>query len=478
MGKIMIVNMVPEETRMALLEDGYLSEVVVERSESGHIVGNIYKGKVKNVLPGMQAAFVAIGRDRNAFLFTGDLPRDAQFKEAEPITIGQEMIVQVSKDAIGSKGPRITTHLTLPGRYIVLLPTVDFTGISRRIGSAEERTRLRSIAARIRPEGMGIIVRTVAEGRSEEDLVRDMEYLHNLWLSLAAREKRVGAPTLLYRDVDLVIRLVRDYLSPDVDRFILDKQEAFIRVSDLLNFVSPELVDRLELYEGSEDIFSCYGIDAELEKLQQRRVDLKCGGYLVIDRTEALTVIDVNTGKFVGKTSLGDTVFHANKEAAAEIARQIRLRDIGGIIVIDFIDMDKIEHKNTVLSVLEEQLKKDRTKTSVLGLTNLGLVEMTRKKVRPDLEAVLHSECPWCEGRGLIRSPETVAICVQRELRKLAKTHLGGGQLTIQVHPRVAEVLKRKGELERLERELSHPLIVEAIPAMHGEAYSILQSKT
>lgn len=477
MVKTIVVNMVPEETRMALLEDGLLAEVVVERTDSGHIVGNIYKGKIQNVLPGMQAIFVDIGRDKNGFLYTGDLPAESQPGGNAGFTVGRDITVQVTKDAFGTKGPRLTTHLTLPGRYVVLMPTVEFSGVSRRIASEEERRRLREVADKVRPKGMGIIIRTIAEGKSEEDLIRDVEYLVNLWNALEARAKRANAPMLLYRDVDLVIRLVRDYLSADVAKFIIDNREACGRVNDLLKYTSPELVDRLELYEGAEDVFSCHGIDAELDKLQERRVWLKCGGYLVIDRTEALTVIDVNTGRFVGRTALGDTVFQANLEAAEEIARQIRLRDIGGIIIIDFIDMEKEEHQQAVLAALEEALKKDRTKTSVLGITRLGLVEMTRKKARQDLETVLYSDCPSCEGRGLIRSPETVAIAVRRELRRLCKTRPGSSRLIIQVHPRVAEELKRQGELERLMKELSRQLSVEEVTTMHAEAYCVLQGR-
>ncbi|MDR3589310.1 MAG: Rne/Rng family ribonuclease [Negativicutes bacterium] len=478
MAKTIVVNMVPEEARMALLEDGELVEAVVERSGSGHIVGNIYKGKVQNVLPGMQAIFVDIGRDKNGFLYSGDLGDEARpGSKTEPLSVGREIAVQVTKDALGTKGPRLTNELTLPGRYVVLMPTVEFSGVSRRIGSEEERRRLREVADRVRPKGMGIIIRTVAEGKSADDLTKDIEYLVNMWNALEARFKRAKAPMLLYRDVDLVIRLVRDYLAADVEKFVVDNREAYGRVNDLLRFTSPELADRLELYEGAEDIFTCYGIDSELEKLQERRVWLKCGGYLVIDRTEALTVIDVNTGRFVGRTALWDTVFQTNLEAAAEIARQIRLRDIGGIIIIDFIDMDKEEHQQAVLAALEDRLKKDRTKTSVLGITRLGLVEMTRKKARQDLETVLYGECPWCEGRGLIRSPETVAIAVRRELRKLNKLEPAGKPLIIQVGPRVAEELKRQGELERLAKELSRQLVVEEVPTMHGEAYCILQGK-
>jgi ribonuclease G len=476
-AKTIVVNVVPEEIRMALLEDGSLAEASVERTEAGHIVGNIYKGRIQNVLPGMQAVFVDIGRDKNAFLFTGDLPANQRPGEADALTSGHEIIVQVAKDAIGTKGPRVTTNLTLPGRYVVLMPTGEFTGVSRRISSEEERARLREIAERVTPPGMGVIVRTVAEGKSEEDLRKDCRYLVDSWNALAARAKRANAPTLLYRDVDLTIRIVRDYFSSDVEKLIVDSREAYVRVKDLLQYVSPELVSRVELYEGQQDIFTNYGIDDELEKANQRRVWLKCGGYIVIDRTEALTVIDVNTGKYTGHTSLADTIFRTNTEAAAEIARQIRLRDVGGIIIIDFIDMDKEEHRLAVLAALGDALKKDRTKTTVLGITGLGLVEMTRKKVRRDLEAMLYSDCPCCEGRGVVKSPETVAINIKRQLRKLCKTNPGSSRLTIQTNAQVAEVFRRNGEIESLRKELARQLQVEVVPAMQGEAYSIIRGR-
>lgn len=479
MTKTIIANIMAEETRMALVENGQLAEVSIERSESGHIVGNIYKGKVKNILPGMQAAFVDIGRDKNAFLYLGDLTRAASDSGAQHpvVTAGQEIVVQIVKDAMGTKGPRVTTQITLPGRFVVLMPTVDYIGISRRIDSDTERERLKQVADNVRPQGMGLIVRTVAQGKSEDDIAKDIAYLLNFWNALTARAKRSAVPALLFRDVDLVIRIVRDYLSPDVAEFILDSREAYGRVCDLLNFSSPELVPQVQLYQGAEDIFSFYGIAEEIEQLAKRKIWLKCGGYIVIDHTEALTVIDVNTGKFVGRTSLSDTVFQTNLEAAAEIARQIRLRDIGGIIIIDFIDMDKEEQKKAVLAALEQKVKEDRTKTSILGLTSLGLVEMTRKKARQNIDQSLYNECPCCEGRGRIMSAETVAIHVLRKLRHLVNRQHVKGNLLVQVHPRVADILQRKGEKERFEHEFSRTITIEAVPSQHAESFSILSVK-
>lgn len=477
MAKTIVVNIMPEETRMALLEDNELLEVSVERTQSGNVVGNIYKGKIKNVLPGMQAAFIDIGRDKNAFLYVGDImPQSLSQPSEHMLTAGQDILIQIVKDAIGTKGPRATTHLTLPGRYVVLMPTADYIGISRRIASHEERERLKELADKVRPQGMGMIVRTVAEGKSEEDLQKDVAYLVSLWNSLAARAKRTGAPALLYRDVDLVIRIVRDYLTADIDEFIVDNREAYGRVCDLLKFISPEMLDKVRLYQGMEDIFAHAGLLSEMARLGQRQVWLKSGGYIVIDRTEALTVIDVNTGKYVGHTNLADTVFQTNLEAAGEIARQIRLRDIGGIIIIDFIDMDLDEHKQAILQVLEEKLKRDKTKTNILGLTSLGLVELTRRKARQNFEGVLYSQCPCCEGRGRVQSPETVSINVRRDLRKMSRQKQVQGVLVVQMHPRVAVLFDKDGETARLEKELGRRLTVEAVPTMHPEVYSILQA--
>lgn len=473
MAKKIIVNVMPEETRMALLEDSELIEVAIERTDNTHIVGNIYKGKVKNVLPGMQAVFVDIGRDKNAFLYTGDISPHTMGGSGNP-TLGQDIIVQIVKDAIGNKGPRATTNLTLPGRYIVLMPTVDYIGISRRIDQDRERERLKTLAGKIRADGTGVIIRTVAQGKDEADFKKDAEYLYNLWQSLAARAKRAHAPALLYRDVDMVIRIVRDHLTPDIDQLILDNREAYGRVCDLLKAISPELVPKVVLYEGEEDVFEHFGIEKELEKLGQRCVWLKCGGYIIIDRTEALTVIDVNTGKYVGDSSLEDTVFRTNIEAAAEIARQLRLRDIGGIIIIDFIDMDTEEHKQAVLEMLAGHLKKDRTKTNVIGLTGLGLVEMTRKKSRQNIESILYTECPCCEGRGRVHSPETVIINIRRRLRKLSVRSNWQGDAIIQVHPTVAAILNRAGELSSLEKELGRSIVIETVPSMHPEVFTIL----
>ena len=477
MAKRIVVNVIPEEVRMALCEDGRLLEVAVERTQSDSMVGNIYKGRVENVLPGMQAAFINIGNGKNAFLYAGDIfPRKSfqRLVAEDNLTVGAEIMIEIVKDAMGTKGPRATTHFSIPGRYVVVMPSVDYVGVSRRIESGEERSRLRALAEKIRPKGMGVIVRTVAEGHSEEELARDFQYLANLWNALTAKAKRAKAPFLLYRDADLAVRIIRDHVKDDIDEVIIDNAEAYARMVELAKFISPDLVKKIHLYKAKTEIFSHYAIEDEWNKLADRRVDLKCGGYLIIDRTEALTVIDVNTGRFTGHSNLADTVFRTNMEAAAEIARQLRLRDIGGIIVADFIDMEKTGHKKAILTELEARLKADNTKTNVLGLTELGLVEMTRKKSRQTYESTLYEGCPCCGGRGTIQTPATLSISIRRQLRRIAAKH-PGAELLVQMHPRVAEEFGDKKAVQAFATEIGTDLTVEAVDGLQAEVFTILE---
>ena len=476
MTKMIITSIGPEEIRMALLEDGELLETAMERPSGAQTAGNIYKGRIKNMLPGMQAAFVDIGREKNAFLYIGKTyPYSSE--NGMVLTEGQEIIVQVTKDAIGAKGPRVVTEWNLPGRYLVLMPTANHIGISRRIETEEERERLRLAAEEICPVGMGLIVRTVAEGKTVDALRKDVNYLYNLSASLAARAKRSSAPTLLYRDVDLIIRLVRDVFDDGVDEFIIDQQEAYNRVRDLVQFCAPDLFSRVHLYQSDKDVFVHYGVEKQLDDLRQREVRLNCGGYLVIDRTEALTVIDVNTGKFVGNTNLATTVFQTNCEAAKEIARQIRLRDIGGMILIDFIDMNLENHRQVILSLLEEHLHKDRTRTNVYGFTALGLVEMTRKKVRQDMDGTMFEACSFCEGRGRLLSPETMVIRINRQLRKAAVGQRTSGSFIIQVPNRLSAVLSSEWLL-KMEKDLSLSLQLEFRTDLQPEIFTILRCRS
>ena len=476
--KTILVTTVPEETRMAIVSDDELLAVEVERETHSHLVGNIYKGQIQNVLPGMQAAFVDIGAKKNAFMYIGNGAKLGEPKclpNQGKLHIGQRIPVQIVKDAIGTKGPRATTHLSLPGRNVVLMPTAEYIGLSRRITSESERQRLREIAEQICPAGMGLIVRTVAEGKSRETLEDDVNYLTRLWESLQARNRLSAAPVLLYRDADLIIRIVRDYLTDDVERLIVDNSEVFQRVKDLLEYLLPDFVGRVELYEGRQPLFKEYRIDEEIEKLGAREVELKSGGFIVIDRTEALTVIDVNTGRYTGQSNLAETVYQTNMEAAAEILKQLRLRDIGGIIIVDFIDMDSDEKKELLLNFLRENVKHDRTKTNIVDITPLGLVEITRKKSRQNLESIVYSECPCCHGRGRIESPETLAIRISRDIRRIeVKSHSMFGY-EVEVNSQVEHEIEDTGILESLSKRLNITIRLTSEAGRHPESYSIVQ---
>ncbi len=431
----LLVECTGDQTRLAIVEDGELAELYIERKGHEKLVGNIYKGRAANVLPGMEAAFVDIGMEKNGFLYAGDIlvdktdfGLDSQALERELkslsirklLKVGQEILVQVIKEPGGSKGPRLTSHITLPGRLAVLLPTVGYVGISRRIEAEEERARLRALAEALKPQGMGLIIRTAAEGAQEAELERDIHYLTKLWASISQRASATAAPALLHRDVSLVYRAVRDMLVNGVKSLTVDDDAQYALARSTAEMLSPELALKVRHHEGDIPLFEPYRIDAQAEKALLRRVWLKSGGYLVFDYAEALTVIDVNTGKFVGKHSLSDTVFTINCEAVVEIARQLRLRDIGGIIVIDFIDMDRPEQREQLLSLLRKDLKKDRTKTNLVGITELGLVEMTRKKVHQPIHTLLTQPCAVCQGSGRVLSDESVARAALGELRSRA----------------------------------------------------------
>ncbi|HOA55428.1 MAG: Rne/Rng family ribonuclease [Acetivibrionales bacterium] len=414
MRKQLIADIGISESRVALVEDGDLAEIYIERPDIDRLVGNIYRGKVSSVLPGMQAAFVNIGYEKNAFLYAGDIVSMKEFSEddddhphdekglniADLVSVGQELTVQVIKEPIGSKGPRVTTNITLPGRHLVLLPDADYTGVSRRIEDEDERAKLKKIADNLKPAGMGLIVRTASEGMEEDDFTDDLGFLLKLWKNIKGKEKSGPVPRCIHKDLSLVYRLVRDLFTKDIDKFIINDRSHYEKVLELVEIVSPDLKHRVEYFAKDTSIFEYFRLDAKLARALSRKVWLKCGGYLIIDRTEALTVIDVNTGKYVGRSNLEDTVHKTNMEAADEIARQLRLRDIGGIIIIDFIDMHDKEHQQNVLDRLRQALKKDRTRTTVVGMTGLGLIEMTRKKVRQDLSSIMHVDCPYYEGSG------------------------------------------------------------------------------
>ena len=487
MGKEIIANSEPFETRVAVLADGTLVNLYIERGEP--LAGNIYKGRVANVLPGMEAAFVDIGLERNAFLHVGDIRSQRLAGEeveesfgkgaiAQRLRAGQEILVQVTKEPMGTKGARVTTYAALPAYYLVLMPTVNYVGVSRRIENDQERKRLRALADRLRPEGMGLIVRTAAEGVEEKELAQDVQSLLQMWNHVEERSKSSKAPALVYQDLHLVRRVVRDLLTEEVDRFLIDSKEEFQRVQDLLGSFAPQLKPRVQLYRGDVPIFEHTGVERELEKALRRKVWLRSGGYIVIDRSEALTVIDVNTGKYVGKTDLASTILRTNLEAVDEAVRQITLRDIGGIILVDFIDMESESHRKKVMSALADAVRADRSKIHIIDLTGLGLVEITRKRMYQDLEEVMRIPCPYCEGRGRVLSPETMALRMRRELRRTLRQRKGGAVL-VEVHPDVEAALRQDGDgwIRQLEDSSGRRLRVRGRDGMHVERLRIVEAE-
>ena len=405
MQKMIIADVNPHEVRVALLEEGKLVEVQLETRGQERLVGNIYKGRVANILPGMQAAFVDIGLNKNAFLYAGDIlvdesdfyfPENSEDEHAklevpnirDILNQNQEIMVQVLKQPGGTKGARVTTHITLPGRLVVLMPTVNHVGVSRRIEKEEERERLKEMVDSVKPKNVGVIVRTVAEGCDLSQLESEIKFLNRLWEKVQEKSDFLTAPRLIHAEETLLFRTVRDMFTEDVVQFVINDIDYFNKVEAVVNIVAPEMKGKVTFFETNENIFDYYDIEPKIEKALERKVWIKNGCYLVIDETEALTVIDVNTGKYIGEDNLQDTILNANIEAAQEIAKQLRLRDISGIIVIDFIDMDNLENKQKVVEALVEALHLDRVKTNVLGMTELGLVEMTRKKTRRKLSAL------------------------------------------------------------------------------------------
>ena len=472
--KTIIGNIMPEETRMAVIEDGKLRDFAVERDDENHIVNHIYKGTIQNILPALQAAFVNIGRKKNAFLYLGDIfPRAATKEEIQQmhLSVGQSILVQVIKEERGTKGAKVTGNISLAGRYAVLMPTVDYIGVSKKIRDEEERDRLRNIVSAVKPQGMGLIIRTVAKGIEQEELLADIQYLLRTWDSIRQRYKVTKKNALLYREADLVMRTVRDHLTSDVKKVVVDDKDAYERIMQL---VTDPWKDRIELYKGEQPIFESYQLEDELHGLLAREVSLPSGGNLVFDHTEALTVIDVNSSKYTGNGTLQDTIFHVNKEAAVEIARQLRLRDIGGIIIIDFIDMAQSDKRDEILQILEREMASDSTKTHVLGMTALNLVEITRKKSRQGLHQVQFAPCNICRGSGYLYSPESVAIQIIRRLRHMVHTRHVKGDLLISAHADVLAILQDKKRREALEKELARTLHFEDSHHPNREVFSIL----
>ncbi|MDP2126135.1 MAG: ribonuclease G [Pseudohongiella sp.] len=438
MSEEILINVTPRETRLALIENGLLQEIYLERHSRSGYVGDIFLGKVVRVMPGMEAAFVDIGLERAAFLHSADIapigPDGLEVQEDNPVDIslllreGQLIVVQVAKDPIGSKGARLTTHLTLPSRHLVFLPRNLHIGISQRLEDEEERNRLQVLLETcVEKESMrdkgGFIIRTAAEGATEDELLEDIRFLRKLW---AAVERRIGKSKeirVLYRDLPLYLRAVRDLITPNIEKIRVDTTDAFAEIANFVQDFIPDFKDRVELYVGERPIFDLYGIDDEIHKALGRQVKLKSGGDLIIDQTEAMTTIDVNTGAYLGSKNHAETVLKTNLEAATAIARQLRIRNLGGLIILDFIDMEDAEHQRQVLRTLTKALEKDYARTSVTGISELGLVEMTRKRTRESLGQILCSPCPVCEGRGRLKTPETICYEIFREIVRVARVY-------------------------------------------------------
>ncbi|MFW6409820.1 MAG: Rne/Rng family ribonuclease, partial [Halanaerobiales bacterium] len=455
-----------------------------ERESYDRIAGNIYRAVIRDVLPGMQACFVDIGLDKNAFLHLSDLYPHFNSRQREKwanknlsikelVQPGQEIMVQVEKEPIRSKGAKITCKISLPGRFLVFLPYENRIGVSRRIEEKKERKRLKKIADSIKGEEQGLIVRTNARNKKKYKIENDYNYLNSLWQQIYKRFRNNKAPALIYRDVDLIKQIARDHLSPDTDKVVIDNKNDYHRLKGLSSDLAPEVKNRIFHYNKEFPVFISYGIEKELDKALKRKVWLDSGGYIIFDSTEALVSIDVNTGKYTGSKDLQDTVFTTNMEAAEEIARQLRLRDIGGIIIIDFIDMEKKKHRQKVLNLLEKELKRDRTKTALLGLTKLGLVEMTRKKVRERYSELIQRECPYCKGSGKVISPETMALRVVRRLRRLAVEE-DFSHVKLELHPEVVHALRSsRGKLNHLEKDLEAKVSVKGDNKLHYEDIKI-----
>jgi len=504
MKQEILISSTPQESRIAILEDGVLAEFLIERKEEMGIAGNIYKGKVARVLPGMQAAFVDIGMDKAGFLHASDfyeIPgdvqiiaangEDAEFTESpkapppsrrlpleKRVSGGEAILVQVAKDPLGTKGARVTSHVSLPGRYMVFIPGSKHIGISRRIESEEERKRLKEIAQSLRTEEGGFILRTACEGRSKREIQRDLRFLIILWKRIQKKADTLSAPALIHQDLDSITRAIRDFYSPETEQVVIDSPKDHRRVLDFVRQFMPRLKAKIVLYSDKEPLFDRHGVEEKVQKALDRRVWLRSGGSIIIERTEALTAIDVNTGRFVGKRNQEETILRTNMDAVHEVVRQLRLRNVGGIIIIDFIDMEKEGNRKKVYDALRDALKKDKARTNILKISELGLVEMTRQRTRESLENQLLSPCPHCEGRGRIKSAVTVAYEVLRAIKRQQAAMEDGKNIVVRLHPDVANFLydEKNNSLENLEREINRRVVIKASQELPHQQYEITPS--
>ena len=483
MPQEILINSTPREIRVALVEDGILQDLLIERKAQRGLIGNIYVGKVSRVLPGMQAAFVDIGIARTAFLHASDVHHEGGRNGAPPTAIGallregQALPVQVMKDPIGTKGARLTTHMTIPSRYLVLLPNAGKIGVSSRIEDEDERGRLKTIMETIVPNGAthGYIVRTAAEDASMDALRADMLFLDKLWSIIREQAEKGAAGDLVHEDLSLAVRVVRDVASSDVERIQVDTEPAFERLRSFAETFIPDMAAAVEWYRGRRPILDLYGIEDEIEKALNRKVPLKSGGYLIFDQTEAMTTIDINTGAYVGRRNLEETIFRTNLEAAVTIARQLRLRNLGGIIIIDFIDMDEELHRRQVLEALEAALAGDHARTQINEHSSLGLVEMTRKRTRESLEHIMCEPCPTCDGSGSVKTPETVCYEIFREILRQHR-QFKFNELVILAHQDVIELLldEESSGLAELEELTGKPIRLQSEALFEQDRFDVV----
>ena len=493
-----LINATSYEVRLALVENGNLSEFHMQRPTEKGLMGNVYKGKIVRVLPGMQAAFVDIGLERTGFLYVDDVCVASSSEEYSPcitdcsktnirsqglhiedlLKEGQDILVQVSKDPIGTKGARLTCHITLPCRNLVFIPQTDHIGISRKIEDEEIREQLRNLIEEIRPKGTGFIVRTVAEHATREELEADMEFLMLLWDDIIDKASTLSSPSLAHEDLDITLRSIRDFFTTEVDRLIIDNEEAHTKLLQHVATFAPQLADRITLYTERTPLFEAFNIEVEISRAIEKKVWLRSGGYIIIESTEALSVIDVNTGRYVGKSDLNDTIFKTNMEAAVEIAYQLRLRNIGGIIIIDFIDMENDDHREQLYTTFKEAVKKDKSRINILKLSEFGLVQMTRKRNSENLHQLMCEPCHYCSGEGMIKSRRTICYDIFRKISRNALRYKGS-TVTLQVHPKIAGLLENEEEktLKKVQMEIGKQILVAQSKELHIEKYEIFWQK-
>ncbi len=501
MARELMINVTPFETRAVLLDNRTPIEIFIERGNTKDNIGNIYKGKVLRILPGMQSAFIDIGVEKAAFLYVKDF-EPSSISDEDPFDIqqdsedeqvfsemlltsssriqdllkeGQEILVQTEKSPVGTKGARVTTNIALPGRYLVLIPFSDHIGISHKIQDEKERERLKSIVEGLRSHPYGYIIRTAAEGKSDTELKRDMNYLIKLWEHIKSKKSKTAAPTSIYQELELPFRLVRDLPSEEIGKIIIDNKEVFDRLRNYINDFWPEENIPLELYSEETPMFEKYGIELEINKALERYIWLKSGGYIVIDETEALTIIDVNTGRFIGKDNLETTILQTNLEAAKEIPYQLRLRNIGGIVIIDFIDMKDPKNKEKVFKLLESECMRDRTKIFLNPMTDLGLVELTRKRLRNSLSKILGETCPFCEGKGFVLSRKTICLAIYRDLLK-AITKSTAQRILVRVGREIGDLFfgEEKKIIDAIKSNTKKDIIIEVSKELPWHQYSII----